>query len=98
MLLPPPAGAPQRLLRSARDRRIGGVCGGFAEYFGTDPTLVRLLAVIATIFSGFFMGIFAYILCWIVIPKAQWWWTPAASPPAPPAPMSAAGPAPAPAA
>ena len=44
-----PASTRKPLLRSRTDRRIGGVCGGLAEYFGADPTIVRLAWVVLTI-------------------------------------------------
>jgi phage shock protein C len=59
--------APQ-LTRSETDKRIGGVCGGIAQYFGIDPTLVRIGFVVAA-FMGF--GILAYIVLWIVLPKGR---------------------------
>jgi phage shock protein PspC (stress-responsive transcriptional regulator) len=46
---------------------IGGVCGGIAEYFDVDSTLVRLLAVLVVLLGG--AGVIAYIIAWIVIPK-----------------------------
>ncbi len=48
---------------------IAGVCAGLAEYFGVDPTLVRVLYIIASIVSVAFPGILVYVLLWIVIPK-----------------------------
>ena len=57
----------KRLYRSGEERILGGVCGGIAEYFNFDPTLIRLLWVIASFFWGF--GILAYIVSWIIIPK-----------------------------
>jgi phage shock protein PspC (stress-responsive transcriptional regulator) len=63
------AGRP--LVRSATNRKIGGVCGGLAEYFGLDSTLVRLAAVILAIYPGAVIcGVVAYILAWIIIPSA----------------------------
>jgi phage shock protein C len=73
-VLPPPAGAPRRLERSIRDRRVGGVCGGFAEYLNTDPTLIRLLFIVTTILTGFVMGLVAYLVCWVVMPQQHWWY------------------------
>ena len=69
--VPPPysAAPPKRLVRSSQDRWLGGVCGGFANYFGIDVNLVRLLVVIGTIF-GFGSLIIAYIVAWIVMPEA----------------------------
>jgi len=48
---------------------IAGVCGGLAEYFDIDPTIVRLLWVLF-IFMGVGAGIPAYIIAWIIIPEA----------------------------
>jgi phage shock protein C len=58
----------KNLYRSISNRRIAGVAGGIAEYFNVDPTLVRLLWLVA-IFSGG-VGVPAYIIAWIVIPEA----------------------------
>lgn len=62
---PPPQPAVRRLQRSRHQRKIAGVSGGIAEYFGIDPTLVRLVTVVLGI-SG--MGVFAYLLAWIIMP------------------------------
>jgi len=56
-----------KLYRSKKDCVIGGVCGGIAEYFDVDPTLVRLLAVLVFFLGG--SGIVAYIIGWIIIPR-----------------------------
>jgi phage shock protein C len=56
----------ERLYRSGRDKMIGGVCGGLAEYFQIDVTLIRLVAVIALFLGG--AGFFAYLVAWIIIP------------------------------
>jgi phage shock protein C len=56
----------RQLTRSTTDRRIAGVAGGLAAYFGVDPTLIRVAWVIAGIFAW---GILAYIILWIVIPE-----------------------------
>ncbi|HJL74471.1 MAG TPA: PspC domain-containing protein [Candidatus Marinimicrobia bacterium] len=56
----------KRIIRSRKDRIIGGVCGGFAEYFGLDPSLIRLAWIFFTLFGG--SGILAYLLAMIVIP------------------------------
>jgi phage shock protein C len=61
----------RRLMRSATDSKIAGVCGGLGEYFNVDPTVVRLVWVILSICPGGFVGgIVAYLLAWIIIPKA----------------------------
>lgn len=58
---------PKRLYRSAVDRKICGVCGGLADYFGLDSTLVRL-AFVALSVLGFSTGIILYILAAVVMP------------------------------
>ena len=57
----------KRLYRSRTDRMIAGVCGGLGEYFGIDPTLVRLLFVFAALFYG--PGILAYLILMLVVPE-----------------------------
>lgn len=57
----------KKLYRSRTDRFIGGICGGLAEYFDVDSTIVRIVAVIVAIWGG--VGIFAYIVGLIVIPE-----------------------------
>ena len=58
----------KRLYRSGKDRILGGVCGGIAEYFNVDPVIVRLAWIILTIIS-MGLGILGYIAAWIIIPK-----------------------------
>lgn len=57
----------KKLYRSRDDKKIVGVCGGVAKYFGIDPTIVRLIWAITSIFA--FAGIIAYIVCAFVIPE-----------------------------
>jgi phage shock protein PspC (stress-responsive transcriptional regulator) len=57
----------KRLFRSTTDKKIGGVCGGLAEYFDIDPLLVRLLFIIFVIVAG--GGILLYIILWIITPE-----------------------------
>ncbi|MCM1452859.1 MAG: PspC domain-containing protein [Clostridium sp.] len=56
----------KKLYRSNAYKMIGGVCGGLAEYFDIDPTIIRLAWVFLTLWAGF--GVLAYIIAWIVIP------------------------------
>ena len=56
----------KKLYKSYINKKICGVCGGIAEYFGIDPTLVRLAWVLFTLLGG--AGILAYIISAIVIP------------------------------
>ncbi len=61
----------KQLRRSRKNRMIGGVCGGLAEYFDMDPTLVRVLYVIGSILSAAFPGTLVYIIMWLVMPEAE---------------------------
>jgi phage shock protein PspC (stress-responsive transcriptional regulator) len=54
--------------RSTTDRKLAGVCGGLAQYFGMDATLVRVLWVVLTLVS-FGAGIVGYILLWVLAPE-----------------------------
>jgi phage shock protein PspC (stress-responsive transcriptional regulator) len=63
------AGEPRRLYRSRRERLLGGVCGGLAEYFGIDPLIVRIIAV-ALVFAGG-AGFLAYFAAWLLVPDAE---------------------------
>ena len=58
----------KQLLRS-RNKMLGGVCAGIAEYFDIDPTLVRVLYVVLTIFSAAFPGLLLYIILLILMPQ-----------------------------
>jgi phage shock protein PspC (stress-responsive transcriptional regulator) len=59
----------KRLYRSRTDRKLAGVCGGLGEYFNVDPTLVRVLFVLATLAGG--PGLLLYIVLWLVMPEAS---------------------------
>lgn len=56
-------------LTLSRDRMIGGVCGGLADYFGLDATLVRIAYALLTVFTTGFPGFMLYIILWFVMPK-----------------------------
>jgi phage shock protein C len=57
------------LRRSRRHRMLGGVCGGIADWLGWNPTLVRVLYVLVSVFSAAFPGIIVYIVLWILMPS-----------------------------
>lgn len=57
----------KRLYRSKVDRIIAGVCGGFAEYFNIDPTLIRVLWLVVLVLTGFWFGLLIYLVCLIVM-------------------------------
>lgn len=61
----PPA---KRLMRSSRNKKIGGVCAGLADYFDLDPTIVRVVWLLTILFAG--TGFLVYLILWIVLPLA----------------------------
>ena len=58
--------AEKRLYKVEKDRKLFGVCGGVAEYLGMDPTIIRVLWAILTLFYG--IGLLVYIICAFVFP------------------------------
>ena len=74
---PPPSpearstAGPRRLYRSRANRVFAGVCGGLAEYYGSDPTAVRLAALLIGLFTGIFPMVLVYIIAAIVVPEAD---------------------------
>lgn len=64
----PTRGQIRRLHRSRTNRVFAGVCGGIAEYYGSDPTAVRLVALIIGLFTGGVPMVVAYIVAAIVVP------------------------------
>ena len=58
-----------RLYRSRTHRMIAGVCGGIAQHFNLDPTLVRILYVLVSIFSAAVPGFLLYVILWAIIPE-----------------------------
>ena len=55
------------LRRSRTDRSIAGVCGGLANYFGIDSTILRIVMLCLIIFGG--MSLWVYIVMWLLIPE-----------------------------
>jgi phage shock protein C len=60
----------KKLYRSRENRWIAGVCGGLAEYFNIDVTIVRLIMV-ALLLPGGLPGLVPYIIMWIVVPTKE---------------------------
>lgn len=58
----------RKMYLSDTDKKAGGVCGGLAEYFGIDSTIIRLLTVILTLVTGFFLGVIIYLIAWAIMP------------------------------
>lgn len=59
----------KRLYRSTKDMMLCGVCGGIGEFFGIDPSVIRVLWVLLSLFSAGFPGIIAYIACALILPR-----------------------------
>ena len=57
----------KKLYRSATDKKLAGVCGGVAKYLNMDPTVIRVLWAIISLFA--FVGVVAYVLCAFIIPE-----------------------------
>lgn len=57
------------LVRSLDDKVIAGVAGGIAHHYSLDPTLVRVIWALTLLFGG--LGVFAYIILWIVLPAGS---------------------------
>ncbi|MBQ6840112.1 MAG: PspC domain-containing protein [Oscillospiraceae bacterium] len=56
----------KKLYRSKTDKKLAGVCGGIAKFFGIDPTIIRLIWALAAVFAA---GLVVYIVCALVIPE-----------------------------
>lgn len=56
----------KRFYRSSLNKQLGGVCGGIAEYFELDPSLVRLGAILLLLVAG--TGLIAYLVAWFIVP------------------------------
>ena len=61
--------ADKKLARSA-NKKLAGVCGGLAEYFGLDASIVRIVWLLATIFTAF-AGVLIYIILMIIMPTQK---------------------------
>lgn len=69
----------RRIYRSPVNKMLGGICGGLGEYLDVDPTLVRLVAVIA-LFASFGTALVVYLLAWVIVPEHGVDWEPTERP------------------
>ncbi|WP_302024478.1 PspC domain-containing protein [Xylanibacter rarus] len=60
----------RKLYLSDKDRKIAGVCGGLAEYFGIDSTIVRILWALAVMVS-YGTGFILYLVFWLIVPRER---------------------------
>lgn len=63
----------KKLYLSDTDKKIAGVCGGFAEYFGIDSTIIRIALMIFVALGG--SGILIYLIAWMIMPHREDDWT-----------------------
>jgi phage shock protein C len=61
--------ANKKLYRSQKDRVIAGVCAGLGEFFGFDPTVIRIIFVVITLFGG--GGVILYLILWLIMPTQR---------------------------
>ncbi|MFB5660910.1 PspC domain-containing protein [Alteribacillus sp. HJP-4] len=61
----------QKLYRSRSDRKLAGVCGGIAEYFNIDATLVRIITVVLAVVTAAFPFLIAYLILAVVMPNEE---------------------------
>lgn len=61
----------KRYTRSRTERRVAGVCGGLAEMFDWDPTLVRLAFVFLLLPTGILPLLAVYLVAWVIVPEAD---------------------------
>jgi phage shock protein C len=61
----------KKLYRSQKQKMLGGVCGGIAEYFDVDVTPIRLLFLALAIFTALFPMVIFYIIAWIIVPVEE---------------------------
>lgn len=59
----------KKMVRSRRSRMVAGVCGGIADYFNVDPTVVRVAYVLLSMMTAAFPGIFVYLILSLIIPN-----------------------------
>jgi phage shock protein C len=78
------------LFRSRTDRKVSGVLGGAAVYFGIESSLARLVYAVVTVLTGFWLGFIVYVIAMVVVPEEQFDFSANGSaPPAPPVPPAA---------
>jgi phage shock protein C len=58
----------KKLYRSQTDRKIAGIFGGLGDYFNIDSNVLRLLAVLVFLVSGFFPVLITYVIAWLILP------------------------------
>ena len=60
----------EKKISRSNDKMIAGVCAGLAHYFDLDPTVIRIVYVLLSIFTAF-AGVLVYLILWLIMPKEQ---------------------------
>ncbi|MBI4547688.1 MAG: PspC domain-containing protein [Ignavibacteriae bacterium] len=60
-----------RLYRSTTNKKVAGICGGIGELANVDPTMVRLVLVLVTLFTGVVPFVIAYLIAWLIVPSGK---------------------------
>ena len=61
----------RRLYRSDTNKKIAGICGGIGDMLDTDPTIVRLIVLLAGLVTGIFPFVIAYLIAWWIVPTRK---------------------------
>ncbi|HNZ08940.1 MAG TPA: PspC domain-containing protein [Bacillota bacterium] len=61
----------KKLTRNMDNKMLAGVCSGLADYLGLDPTVVRVLFALLTVFTAGIGGLIGYLACWLIIPPSR---------------------------
>lgn len=61
----------QKKLTRSNNKIVAGVCGGLAEYFSVDPTLIRVIYAVLSFFSAAFPGLILYIILLVLMPQSE---------------------------
>jgi len=63
----------KKLVRSRKQKMLAGICGGIAEYFNIDATIIRVIFVLVLFFGVFFIPAIVYAILYFIIPEADAW-------------------------
>lgn len=59
----------KKLYKSKKDRKLGGVCGGIAEWLSIDSTIIRIAFILSAVWGG--VGVIAYLLIYLIMPENE---------------------------
>ncbi len=61
----------EKLYRSQTDSKVAGICGGLGEMLNVDPTIVRLIMILAAVMTAILPFVLVYIIGWLIIPEGS---------------------------